>query len=50
MPYIVPPIASEPSAYTSEGINLDACLIKTLLEVVKCAMSCGITVEESFLH
>ena len=49
-PYIVPPIAFEPSTCTFEGINLDACPIRTLLEVLKCAMSCGITVQGLFFH
>ena len=48
--YIVPPIAFEPSTYTAQGTNLDACLIRTLLEVVECAVSYGITIQRSFLH
>jgi len=37
-------IASQPSIYTSQGSNLDACPIKALLEVVERAVSCGVIV------
>ena len=48
--YIVPPIASETSTCTTQGISLDACPIRALLELVECAMSYEITVQRSFLH
>ena len=48
--YIVSPNASKPSTYTSQGRNWDACPIKTLLEVVESVVSCGTTVQLSFLH
>ena len=48
--YIVFSIASQSSTCTSKGNNLDACPIKTLLEVVESVVSCGITVQVSFPH
>lgn len=48
--YILSPIASEPSIYIAQGVSLDACPIKALLEVVECAVSYEITVQRSFLH
>lgn len=38
--YIVPPIASEPSTCMTQGINLDICPIKALLEVLECVVTC----------
>ena len=46
--YIVSPNASDPSTYTSQGCNWDACPIKTLLEVVESVVCCGTTVQVSF--
>ena len=48
--YIVPLIASEPSTCTSHCSNLDACPIKTLLEVVDCVISYRATIQGSFSH
>ena len=49
-PYIVHQIAFKPSTCTAKSLSLDACPIKALLEVVKCVVSCKITVHESFFH
>ena len=48
-PFIVSPIASQPSICTFQGNHLDVCPIKTLLEVVERAVSCEI-VQVSFPH
>ena len=41
-------IASKPSIRMSQRNNLDACPIKTLLEVVEKAVSYGVTVQVFF--
>ena len=48
-PFIVPLIASQPSLCTFQGNHLDACPIKTLLELVERAVSYE-TIQVSFPH
>ena len=48
-PYVVPSVASQPSICTTQGNPLDACPIKTLLEVVERAMSYENTIQVIFL-
>ena len=48
--YIVSSIESQASICTSQENNLDACPIKTLLEVEERAVHCEVTVHVSFLH
>ena len=48
--YILPLIAFESSTCIAQGVSLDACPIKDLLEVIECVVSCKITVQGSFLH
>ena len=49
-PYIVPSVTSQPFTCTIQGNHLDACPIRTLLEVVERAVSCEVTVQISFPH
>ena len=49
-PYIVISIASQPFICTFQENHLDACPIRTLLEVVERTMSCEITVHMSFSY
>ena len=49
-PYIVISIASQSFICTFQENHLDACPIRTLLEVVERAMSCEIAVHMSFSH
>ena len=48
LPFIVISLASQPFTCTSQGIFLDTCPIRTLLEVVEGVSSCEVTVQESF--
>ena len=49
-PYIVISIAFQPFNFTFQENYLDACPIKTFLEVVERAMSCEITVHMYFSY
>ena len=48
LPFIVISLASQPFTCTFQGIFLDTCPIRTLLEVVEGVSSCEVTVQESF--
>ena len=50
LPYIVPSITSQPSICTILGNPLDACPIKTILEMVEGAVNHENIIQVSFLH
>ena len=49
-PFLIQSIISQPSICTFQGNHLDACPIRTFLEVVEKDMSCEIIVYVSFPH
>ena len=49
-PFLIQSIISQPSICTFQGNHLDACPIRTFLEVVERAISCEITIHVSFPH